>query len=125
MMHVEDLAMQNRCFAAFEKLAAETAEVSEELRRFLIGAVKDAKDHAVIIERFGRFPHRNVVLGRSSTPEEVAFLMQPGSAFQSTLVFSAAAALSARPLVDGRFPVLPARSTVACASLPRRAAIGP
>jgi len=37
--------------------------------------------HKAIIERFGRFPHRNAVLGRPSTPEELAFLETPGSAF--------------------------------------------
>jgi uncharacterized protein (DUF924 family) len=37
--------------------------------------------HRVIIERFGRFPHRNAILGRTSTPEEVEFLEQPGSGF--------------------------------------------
>lgn len=37
--------------------------------------------HKVIIERFGRYPHRNKILGRTSTPEELEFLTQPGSAF--------------------------------------------
>jgi uncharacterized protein (DUF924 family) len=37
--------------------------------------------HKAIIERFGRFPHRNTILGRTSTPEEVEFLKQPGSGF--------------------------------------------
>lgn len=37
--------------------------------------------HKAIIDRFGRFPHRNIVLGRPSTPEERAFLAQPGSSF--------------------------------------------
>jgi len=37
--------------------------------------------HKRIIERFGRFPHRNEILGRTSTPEEVEFLKQPGSGF--------------------------------------------
>ena len=37
--------------------------------------------HKVIIERFGRYPHRNAILGRSSTSEEIAFLQQPGSHF--------------------------------------------
>jgi uncharacterized protein (DUF924 family) len=35
----------------------------------------------VVIERFGRFPHRNAILGRQSTAEEIAFLEQPGSSF--------------------------------------------
>lgn len=37
--------------------------------------------HKAIIERFGRYPHRNKILGRSSTPEEIAFLKEPGSSF--------------------------------------------
>lgn len=37
--------------------------------------------HKVIIERFGRFPHRNAVLGRESSPEEIEFLSQPNSSF--------------------------------------------
>ncbi|MEL7226022.1 MAG: DUF924 family protein, partial [Cyanobacteria bacterium J06576_12] len=37
--------------------------------------------HRDIIERFGRFPHRNEILGRESTPEEQVFLQQPGSRF--------------------------------------------
>ncbi|UXZ55321.1 DUF924 domain-containing protein [Halomonas sp. 7T] len=39
------------------------------------------KRHKAIIDRFGRYPHRNAVLGRTSTPEEVEFLKQPGSSF--------------------------------------------
>ncbi len=42
---------------------------------------KYAVAHKVIIDRFGRFPHRNVVLGRESTPEEIAFLNEPMSSF--------------------------------------------
>ena len=49
----------------------------EETRGVSEWAVK----HQVIIERFGRFPHRNACLGRASTPEEVEFLKQPGSGF--------------------------------------------
>ena len=40
-----------------------------------------AQAHLDVIEKFGRFPHRNAILGRTSTPEEVAFLAQPGSGF--------------------------------------------
>jgi uncharacterized protein (DUF924 family) len=40
-----------------------------------------AERHAEIIRRFGRFPHRNAILGRASTPEEIAFLKEPGSGF--------------------------------------------
>ena len=37
--------------------------------------------HRIIIERFGRYPHRNAILGRQSTPEEIAFLQEPDSSF--------------------------------------------
>ena len=37
--------------------------------------------HKAIIERFGRYPHRNTALGRESTPDEIAFLQTPGSSF--------------------------------------------
>ena len=37
--------------------------------------------HKAIVDRFGRYPHRNAVLGRNSTPEELEFLRQPGSSF--------------------------------------------
>ena len=40
-----------------------------------------AEKHRDIIARFGRFPHRNMILGRKSTNEEMEFLKQPGSAF--------------------------------------------
>jgi uncharacterized protein (DUF924 family) len=40
-----------------------------------------AARHKAVVDRFGRFPHRNAVLGRASTPEEEAFLQQPGSSF--------------------------------------------
>ncbi|MEY2859985.1 MAG: hypothetical protein RLZ68_2494 [Pseudomonadota bacterium] len=39
------------------------------------------QQHAAIIARFGRYPHRNAILGRTSSAEELAFLMEPGSAF--------------------------------------------
>jgi uncharacterized protein (DUF924 family) len=42
---------------------------------------KWAEAHKTIIDRFGRFPHRNAALGRVSTPEEIEFLKQPGSSF--------------------------------------------
>jgi uncharacterized protein (DUF924 family) len=42
---------------------------------------KSALAHQAIIQRFGRFPHRNAILGRTSTPEETSFLQQPGSSF--------------------------------------------
>lgn len=45
------------------------------------GFAKYARDHAAIIERFGRYPHRNAVLGRASTAEEGKFLVDGGETF--------------------------------------------
>lgn len=66
LMHSEHLADQDRCVAAFTGGAPEN-------RKF-------AEIHRDIIARFGRFPHRNAVLGRTSTPEEQAFLDAGGFA---------------------------------------------
>lgn len=66
-MHSEALADQERAVALFAALG----------EPFLPFAVQ----HRDIVARFGRFPHRNAVLGRESTPEEREFLTQPGSSF--------------------------------------------
>ncbi|WAC75501.1 DUF924 family protein [Roseateles sp. SL47] len=71
--HAESLELQTQCVQAFEALAAEDARLQ--------GALDFARRHLEVIRRFGRFPHRNEILGRISTPEEVAFLQQPGSRF--------------------------------------------
>ena len=65
--HAEDLAAQRRSLALFQALGREQIEY--------------ARRHYEIIARFGRFPHRNAVLGRDSTAEETEFLKQPGSSF--------------------------------------------
>ena len=69
----ESLALQDEALRLFEQLAADHPEQA--------GLVEWAVKHRVIIERFGRFPHRNLVLGRVSTAEETEFLKQPGSGF--------------------------------------------
>lgn len=70
--HSESLADQELCVELMRSLDAfeETRGVSEWAVR-----------HRDVIARFGRFPHRNAALGRSSTPGETEFLLQPGSAF--------------------------------------------
>lgn len=78
-MHAEDIAAQRRCIAGFEALR--DAADDEALRKNFASSADFAERHAVIIERFGRFPHRNAILERPSTPEEVEFLKQPGSSF--------------------------------------------
>jgi uncharacterized protein (DUF924 family) len=78
-MHAEDVGAQRRGVALFRELAARAP--SQALRPMLEGAVEYAERHRVIVERFGRFPHRNEALGRESTDEEREFLTQPGSSF--------------------------------------------
>jgi len=71
--HAEDRLTQAeslRLFAALSNADASLAHFEDYARR-----------HAEVIERFGRFPHRNAVLGRNSTAEELQFLQQPGSRF--------------------------------------------
>ena len=71
--HAEDVATQERCVALFTALA----DQHESMRSMRDYAVR----HRDVIARFGRFPHRNAVLGRTSTAAELAFLEQPGSSF--------------------------------------------
>ena len=76
--HSENLQHQNQCVAAYQAMADEAPEA---YRYIYTGAKGYAEEHLKIIERFGRFPHRNKILGRISTPEELDFLTQPGSSF--------------------------------------------
>ena len=76
--HAEDRALQERGVRRHEQLVA---TVTDEWRKDYESFLDFAQRHRAIIERFGRFPHRNVALGRHSTPEEIAFLQQPGSSF--------------------------------------------
>jgi uncharacterized protein (DUF924 family) len=64
------------------KLMAEVhARAPKSLSKITLSTLDYAKKHAAIVERFGRFPHRNEILGRESTPEERKFLSEPGSRF--------------------------------------------
>ena len=78
LMHAEDLPAQERCIALFEGLADEVGGAAGDRLR---GNIKFAIAHRDIVARFGRFPHRNAILGRACTPEELDFLQQPGSSF--------------------------------------------
>jgi uncharacterized protein (DUF924 family) len=71
LMHAESLALQRECVARLEALAADSPP---ETARRLQGNLQAAHQHRDIIERFGRFPHRNAALGRTSTAAETAFL---------------------------------------------------
>lgn len=76
--HSERLVDQERCCRLFERLVAEApAPLGEPARMYLGFAVQ----HRDIVARFGRFPHRNAILGRPSSAEEQRFLAQPGSSF--------------------------------------------
>lgn len=70
--HGEDLCDQRRALELFTALPVDPdrPEALNEVRR-----------HYDIIARFGRFPHRNAILGRESTAEEISFLKEPGSSF--------------------------------------------
>jgi uncharacterized protein (DUF924 family) len=67
-MHSESLAIHDQALTLFGEPGLES-NLGFEQR------------HRAIIERFGRYPHRNAVLGRTSTPAELAFLQEPGSSF--------------------------------------------
>ena len=71
--HAEDARMQERAVELFTGLAQYGNQFE--------GALDYAHRHRGVIARFGRFPHRNAILGRASTPEEIDFLKQPGSGF--------------------------------------------
>ncbi|SLN15194.1 DUF924 family protein [Oceanibacterium hippocampi] len=68
-MHSERLDDQARCVALFMARGEDQKSLESAIR------------HRDIIARFGRFPHRNAVLGRTSTPAEAEFLTEPGSSF--------------------------------------------
>lgn len=70
--------MQARSVALFDALAA--APLAEP-KAFFANTADYARRHQEVIDRFGRFPHRNAILGRVSTAEEEAYLRQPGSGF--------------------------------------------
>jgi uncharacterized protein (DUF924 family) len=80
LMHSEDMGMQEKsieCFCNLEKQFTTPESISK-----MISSSSDyAFKHYVIIKRFGRYPHRNKILGRESTQEEIEFLSQPGSSF--------------------------------------------
>jgi uncharacterized protein (DUF924 family) len=78
LMHSEALEDQREAVARF---TTESETAPEPARRLFAGGADYAGKHAAIVERFGRFPHRNHLLGRTSTEEETAFLKTPGSSF--------------------------------------------
>ena len=76
--HAEDPALQARSVALFRQLVA---QATPETEKVLAGALDYAEQHQDVVARFGRFPHRNAVLGRASTEQEKTYLAQPGAGF--------------------------------------------
>jgi uncharacterized protein (DUF924 family) len=76
--HAEDLALQNQAVQLFQVLFEQAVPAEREL---FAGYLDYAERHQRVIARFGRFPHRNQILGRTSSAEESAFLLEPGSRF--------------------------------------------
>ena len=76
--HSEQLADQHRSVELFNKLKMDSpVEIREKMQSF----VEYAEKHRKVILQFGRFPHRNLILGRQSSSEEIEYLKQPGSGF--------------------------------------------
>lgn len=71
LMHAESAVLQYECVARLGALAHDSPP---EVREQLQGNLRSARQHRDIVEQFGRFPHRNAVLGRPATPDEEAFL---------------------------------------------------
>ena len=69
--HAENLGLQQRCVALFAALAADASATPREPYAMYLDY---ARRHLAVIERFGRFPHRNHLLGRTTTPDEQAYL---------------------------------------------------
>ena len=78
LQHAEDLDLQCRSVEQFESLAS---EVDAAWRDQFVENVRYAREHHDIVERFGRFPHRNRILGRESTEEELRYLADGAPTF--------------------------------------------
>ena len=76
--HAESSGDQAWCV---ELMQALVRRAPHDHKQLFEGFVDYAEAHKRIIDRFGRFPHRNAILGRESRPEEIEFLEQPGSSF--------------------------------------------
>lgn len=82
----QELSPVQRTFLYMPFMHSESPAIHEwALSLFEANGIKDNLDyeikHKEIIDRFGRYPHRNAILGRDSTPAELEFLKQPGSSF--------------------------------------------
>ncbi len=76
--HSESMADHKLCLELFERLLDSAPEPLEADAKYYLDF---AVQHRAIVERFGRYPHRNEILGRASSEEEAKFLREPGSSF--------------------------------------------
>ncbi len=78
LQHAESLEAQDESLAAYRRL---NEEAPKELQSPFASVLQHAEAHRSVIERFGRFPHRNRILGRPTTPQEQAYLSLEREAF--------------------------------------------
>lgn len=78
LQHAESREVQDESVAAYRRLRT---EAPRELHAPFEGAARSAENHRAIIEQFGRFPHRNDLFGRTSTPQEIEWLTKGGATF--------------------------------------------
>lgn len=78
LMHAENMQAQDESLKQFQALSERCGEA---FKKGIEGSLSSAKHHYSIVERFGRYPHRNAVIGRESTAEELEFLTQKNSSF--------------------------------------------
>lgn len=79
--HAEDREAQAEGVAGFSTLLDDAQKSDPDALDMVKNFLGYAEKHRDIVQRFGRFPHRNQVLGRTSSVEELAFLQEPGSSF--------------------------------------------
>lgn len=78
LQHSESMQRQKQSTRMFKELVIVSQEPFKE---YLVGMEKFARQHRMIIERFGRFPHRNIILGRHNDSDEAKFLQQEKQRF--------------------------------------------
>jgi uncharacterized protein (DUF924 family) len=78
LQHTESTEVQDESVSAYSRLVAESPA---ELRSTFEAALQSAEEHRALVRQYGRFPHRNHILGRENTAEEEAYLKQSGDHF--------------------------------------------
>lgn len=80
-MHSESLAMHDEATLLFTAILEDAEREVPSLVSYAKSTLGYEEKHRAILDRFGRYPHRNAILGRSSTAEEISFMETPGSSF--------------------------------------------